>query len=278
MGRKPRVEQEGGIYHVIQRGNNREFIFGGDIDKEYLLELFRPLCEVAIVYGYVIMGNHYHLILRTSSEPLQTIMHQLNLRYSKYFNREHGRSGHVFQGRYKAILVRDESYMLSLLRYVHQNPVRSELCRRVEEYRWSSDSFYRENKNDWVEVGLVLELLSGNMKTAVEKYMEFMAEEEHRDYESASVIGETESRSSSEREKKKSDRGRLDEILMSTGVSEQEFNLIKSGSRIRNLSGYKLAYASKALNLNYTMKAIGDNIKVSDVAILNMLRRNNVIS
>jgi REP element-mobilizing transposase RayT len=281
MGRKPRLEEEGGIYHVIQRGNNREYIFNDDMDKDYLIGQFCLLCGITgcHVYGFVIMGNHYHLVLKTSTEPLQSVMHRLNLRYSKYYNREHEHTGHVFQGRYKAIPVSDERYILSLVRYLHQNPVRAGICKRVEEYRWSSDSFYRENNNDWVDTDLVLDILSDNRKTSVKEYIDFMSDEEGGDYESIDVIGDIlESRSAVIREGEKSGLENLDNILLATGVNEQDFNQIKNGSRKRNLTVYKRAYAEEALKLNYTMKAIGENIKVSDVAILDLLRRNNLIT
>ncbi len=281
MGRKPRLEEEGGIYHVIQRGNNREYIFSDNTDKDYLIGQFCLLCGVTgcHVYGFVIMGNHYHLVLKTSAEPLQSVMHRLNLRYSKYYNREHEHTGHVFQGRYKAIPVSDERYILSLVRYLHQNPVRAGICKWVEEYRWRSDSFYRENKHDWVDTDLVLDILSDNRKTSVKEYIDFMSDEESGDYESIDVIGDIlESRSDVKREGKKSGLKNLDDILLATGVNEQDFNQIKNGSRKRNLTMYKRAYAEEALKLNYTMKAIGENIKVSDVAIFDLLRRNNLIT
>jgi REP element-mobilizing transposase RayT len=270
------LEEDGGIYHVIQRGNNREYIFSDDMDKDYLIGQFCLLCGITgcHVYGFVIMGNHYHLVLKTSAEPLQSVMHRLNLRYSKYYNREHKHTGHVFQGRYRAIPVSEERYILSLVRYLHQNPVRAGICKWVEEYRWSSDSFYRENKNDWVDTDLVLDILSENRKTSVKEYIEFMSDEESGDYESIEVIGDIlESQSVLKREEQKIGLKNLDDILLATGVNEQEFNLIKNGARKRNLTMYKRAYAEEALKLNYTMKAIGENIKVSDVAILDLLRR-----
>lgn len=169
MGRKPRAEAEGGVYHVIQRGNNREFIFEDDSAKGYLIEQFRILSGGMgyKIYGFVVMGNHYHAILQTSGEPLRSIMHRINLRYSKHFNRIYKRSGHVFEGRYNAVPVLDEKYLLSLLRYVHQNPVRAGICRQMEEYRWSSDRFYRENIKDWVDISLIMDMMSDSRKTAV---------------------------------------------------------------------------------------------------------------
>lgn len=276
MGRRPREEEDSGIYHVIQRGNNREFVFDDDRDKEYMIGLLILLSRRGcIVYGYVIMGNHYHLVLKTGGELLQTVMHRLNLRYSKYYNKEHERSGHVFQGRYKAIPVRDEKYILALLRYVHQNPVKAGVCKRVEEYKWSSERFYREYKNGWIDTDLVLGMLSTDIRRAKKKYNEFMSEEETADYENIKVIGGTlENQPEKERIKKIVMRKSLDEILMATEVTERDFNLIKSGSRRRHLTGYKLKYAIEALEMNYTMKEIGESIKASDVAIIQMLRRN----
>lgn len=280
MGRKQRLEIEGGIYHVIQRGNNKEFVFEDDKDKEYLIDLFRLLSgNGCMIYGYVIMGNHYHLILRVHGETLQSAMHRLNLRYSKYFNRRYERSGHVFQGRYMAIPVGDKRYLLSVLRYVHQNPVRAGICRRVDQYRWSSDGYYRENKNEWVETGLVLDMFSAERNTALKRYSEFMAEEETGDYEKTNGIGEIpEGHAIEKNDGERTDRKSLDDILLATGVSEKEFQLIKSGSRKRSLTGFKLAYVREAIKSNYTMKAIGENIKVSDVAIIDMLTRHNLVT
>lgn len=280
MGRKPREEEEGGIYHVIQRGNNRAFVFEEGIDKDYLIDQLMLLSKNSCkIYGFVIMGNHYHIVLRTVGETLQSIMHRFNLKYSKYYNCTQNRSGHVFQGRYKAIPIRDEKYILALLRYVHQNPVKAGVCKRVEEYRWSSDRYYREDKKRWLDTSLVLEMLSGDREVAVKKYKEFMAQEETGDYENKKIIGDTPAMSKGEEiNMTKTETKTLDEILMATGLTEEEFKLIKNGSRRRSLTGYKLKYTREALELNYTFKAIGENIKVSDVAILDMFRRNNLVT
>lgn len=281
MGRKPRVEAEGGVYHVIQRGNNREFIFEDDGAKGYLIDQFRILSGGLgyKVYGFVVMGNHYHVILQTFGEPLKSIMHRINLRYSKYFNRKYERSGHVFEGRYKAVSILDEKYLLSLLRYIHQNPVRAGVCQRVEEYRWSSDRVYRENIKEWVDISLIMDMLSGNRKTAIQKYKEFMVEEETVNYEDVKVISDTfDNRDGKENIQEKTGRKSLDDILLSTGVNKKEFELIKNGSRKRILTEYKLLYAMEALKLNYTLKSIGKNIQVSDVALLDMIKRHNLIT
>jgi REP element-mobilizing transposase RayT len=138
MGRRPRAEFKG-IFHVIKRGNNREYIFKAEEDKEYFLTYLDHVNEDGVfdLLGYVIMDNHYHLIIGTKAKSLDKIMQQANNAYSKNYNKRHKRTDHVFGGRYKAILVKDDAYLLSLLRYVHQNPVRAKMCKQVKDYRLS---------------------------------------------------------------------------------------------------------------------------------------------
>lgn len=141
MGRRGRTEQKGMFFHVIQRGNNREYVFKEEIDKGYLIKQFKHYKEGLgyKIYGFVIMDNHYHFIIQTLSEKLQAIMHRVNSKYSRYYNYRYKHSGHVFQGRYKAKLVQEEKYLLGLLRYIHQNPMRANMVSCISEYKWSSD-------------------------------------------------------------------------------------------------------------------------------------------
>jgi REP element-mobilizing transposase RayT len=112
------------------------------------------------VYGYVLMDDHYHIIIQTLDKKLQDIMHQINNKYSKYFNGKYKRVGHVFQGRYKAVLVQDERYLLKLLRYVHQNPIRAGICKLVGDYKWNSDIYYRKNIDSFVNTRVIFEMLN----------------------------------------------------------------------------------------------------------------------
>ena len=123
-----------------------------------------------------------------------------------------------------------------------------------------------------------MDMLSADREAAVKKYIEFMAGEETGDYENVRKIGYTSGSQPVLIIEKTASRKSLDEILLATGAKEQEIELIKSGSRRRTLTKYKLTYAREALRLNYTLKAIGDNIKVSDVGILDMLRRHNLVT
>ena len=138
--------------------------------------------------------------------------------------------GHVFQGRYKAVPVRDEKYILSLFRYIHQNPIKAGICGRVEDYRWSSDNYYRQNRNGLIDANLVLGMLSGDIKKAMKEYKEFMSREETEDYENIKVIGENGTNQPGPKEGKAETvekRKSLDELLQATGVSEEEYKLIK---------------------------------------------------
>lgn len=157
MGRPTRKDHMGGIYHVIARGNNKEFIFNDDKDKGYFISILKG-CSTAKgckVYGYVLMNNHYHILMQTMDKKLQEIMHVVNNKYSKYFNLKYERVGHVFQGRYKASIIQDEIYMFNVLRYIHQNPIEAGLCVRVQDYVWCSDKYYRKHFNGLIDTSLI---------------------------------------------------------------------------------------------------------------------------
>ncbi|ABR46451.1 protein of unknown function DUF1568 [Alkaliphilus metalliredigens QYMF] len=275
MGRKPRVEYRGGVYHVIQRGNNREYIFEKKEDKAYLLEL---VAEYKVVmnfelYGFVLMDNHYHMVLKTLDAPLQDIMHRINNKYSKYYNYQNKRTGHVFENRYKGILVKDEKYLLSLIRYVHQNLVRAKMCEKVKDYQWSSDPYYRKNRQgEMVDIGFILNMFSRDRQEAIKEYKRFMDRdkmEEGSTFEEVLIIGENQETTMS-KPVEVIQRKSLDEILYEVTKDEAIHDEIKKGSRKRNLTVYKQKYISRSLAANYTMREIGENISVSEVAVYKM--------
>ena len=121
MPRKPRVQYTDALYHVTSRGNARREIFHTDDDRERFLDQLRNRVESSgvIVYAFVLMGNHYHLLVRTPRANLDRFMQRLNTSYALYYRYKHGKPGHVFQGRYQALLVTDDSYVLTLSRYIH---------------------------------------------------------------------------------------------------------------------------------------------------------------
>src|SRR5688500_8460786 len=143
-GRKPRVEFEGALYHVIVRGNHRRDIFRDESDRVTYLKRIEHYRErySCIVYAYVLMSNHVHLLIETGAVGLSKIMQGIQFSYTQRYNRRHGAVGHLFQGRYKAILCDRDAYLLELVRYIHLNPARMKDPQNPWKYRWSSHRAY----------------------------------------------------------------------------------------------------------------------------------------
>ena len=140
MARPLRIEFPGALYHLTSRGDGREDIYRGDGDRRMFLSLLADVCERFNWWGhaYCLMANHYHLLMETPDANLAKGMRQLNGVYTQHCNGVHGRCGHVFQGRYKAILVQKETYLTELARYIVLNPVRAGMVSRAEDWPWSS--------------------------------------------------------------------------------------------------------------------------------------------
>jgi len=140
VARPLRICIPGGLYHVISRGNARQRVYGDDTDRELFLELLVHTHEryCWFCHAYCLMDNHYHLLVETPKPNLPLAMRQLNGLYARRFNRRHGRCGHVFQARYRAILVEKESHLHAACRYIVRNPVRARICEHPGEHHWSS--------------------------------------------------------------------------------------------------------------------------------------------
>lgn len=171
MARHLRLEYEGAIYHVTSRGNERNDIFGEDRDKERFFEkLSESVTQHHIrLYAYVVMSNHYHLLIETPLGNMSKFMQQLNTSYTMYYNVRHNRVGHVFSGRYKAKVVSGDEYLLALTRYIHLNPVKiarmrakalAEKRESLRGYRWSSYPGYVgiRKREDWMDYGPLEEM------------------------------------------------------------------------------------------------------------------------
>lgn len=176
MARPLRLEFAGALYHLTARGNARANIFIDDEDRRLFLELLAK--EIAQqgwrCYAYCLMGNHYHLLVETPTPNLVAGMRRLNGVYTQAFNRRHRRVGHVFQGRYKSILVDKDAYGLELCRYIVLNPVRARMVKGPRNWAWSS---YRATRGEvtggaWLDRGWVLGQLGGrNPGTAYERFV-----------------------------------------------------------------------------------------------------------
>ena len=144
MARKPRLEYPGGLYHIIARGNQRRAIFHDDVDRRaYLQRVERYKGRYGfLLFAYTLMPNHVHLLIEMPTTPLSKILQGLQQSYTQYYNRRYATMGHVFQGRYKAILCDREAYWLALVRYIHLNAVRAKLVGDPAAYPWSSHRVY----------------------------------------------------------------------------------------------------------------------------------------
>jgi REP element-mobilizing transposase RayT len=140
MPRRARQLAESGIYHVMLRGVNRDVLFLEPEDYDRFLATLRVVRDASgcRVLAYCLMPNHVHLVLRTTQEPIGTVIKRLGVRYSGWFNRKYGRVGHLFQDRFKSHAVEDDGYFVTLIRYVWNNPVEAGLVDRPEQFLWSS--------------------------------------------------------------------------------------------------------------------------------------------
>lgn len=177
MARPLRIEYEGAVYHVTARGNERAKIFFSKRDHERFKEYIAAAKNKfdLILHAYVLMTNHYHLIVETPQKNLSRIMHFINGSYTTYLNIKKKRTGHLFQGRYKAILVDKDNYLLELSRYVHLNPVRAKMAVRPEDYLHSSYRSYVTGKpEDIVSTETILRMSAAKRTDSAARYRDFV--------------------------------------------------------------------------------------------------------
>jgi putative transposase len=165
MARQWRIEYPGAMYHVLSRGNNRQDIFQSDDDRRLFLDLLEELSSrfKINIYAYVLMSNHYHLLLQTHEKNLSRAMQWFGTTYTRHYNLRNRQSGHVFQGRFKSIIVENETYLLRLSCYIHRNPLRAGIVGRLASYAWSSFTYYAYAKKpaNWLKTELILSQLHG---------------------------------------------------------------------------------------------------------------------
>ena len=180
MARRPRLEFEGAFYHVLTRGNQKQETFRDKTDYRKFLRILGDYKNryPFSLYGYVLMPNHVHLLIETGKIPLSKILQGINQRYTMYFNWKYETVGHLFQGRYKAILCNKEEYLLTLIKYVHNNPVRSRLVKDADEYPWSSHRYFlKPHTHGIADTQIALRLFAEDLGQAARVYRQFMAQD-----------------------------------------------------------------------------------------------------
>jgi putative transposase len=188
MARPLRIEFDGAFYHVTSRGDERKQIFKTVADHQQFLSYLSSATTRygAVIHCFCMMGNHYHLLLQTPHGNLSEIMRHINGAYTTYYNVKRHHAGHLFQGRYKAIVVEADQYALELSRYVHLNPVRAGMVEVPEDYRWSSYSSYvgMERRPPWLDVNFVLRMFSADLPVGQQRYREFVEDLMGKEYDS----------------------------------------------------------------------------------------------
>lgn len=175
MTRPPRLHSPGLLYHVYSRGNNRQKIFMTEVDlKRFIVNLDRFKQRFNFkLYAFCLMPTHFHLLIEVSDVPLSKIMQVISTAYSMYFNKKYDFVGHVFQGRFKSIIVDKDEYLLQVVRYIHLNPVRARLVKHPGDFQWSSYNDYLGRAPSLVERQEVLNMISTSAAAQVRKFEDF---------------------------------------------------------------------------------------------------------
>jgi REP element-mobilizing transposase RayT len=186
MPRYPRKYSKTGIYHIMLRGNERKDIFIDKQDKKkFIKTVIQKKADKAFkLYAYCIMDNHVHLVIKEQKEPISRIVKKITTSYAYYFNNKYKRVGHLFQDRYKSETIEDEPYLLSVIRYIHNNPEKAGISKK-EQYKWSSYPNYIEVLNHHIEIPEikeVLEIFSLDTKKALKEFINYSNKYEEKDF------------------------------------------------------------------------------------------------
>ena len=264
MARPLRIEYSGAVYHITSRGNQRSKIFEDDRDREAYLEILSEVIKRYswLCYAYCLMDNHYHLFIETPGGDLSRGMRQLNGLYTQRYNTIHRSTGHVFQGRFKSILVEKESYFLELCRYIVLNPVRAGMVKTPKKWQWSS---YQATAGiskapEYMCVDEVLSRFSSGKRKAMRLYREFVAdgigkETIWKSLTGGIILGEegyiAKIRGMMDEKRETGEIPRVERYAFRPGLEEVFADV--SDKKDRNE-----AFASANIQYGYTFKEIGD--------------------
>lgn len=183
MPRISREKSESGIYHIILRGTNKQEIFHDDEDNLRFLEIidkYKRQCEIKI-YGWCLMGNHVHLLLGEGKEELSVTMKRIGVSYAWFYNRKYYTTGHLFQDRYKSENIDSDTYLMTVIRYIHQNPIKARLVNKASEWKWSSCEGYYFDPPQLLDSGFILDIFSKSREKAIGLFKKF-SEEVNEDF------------------------------------------------------------------------------------------------
>lgn len=178
MGYSLRIQFPGAVYHIYSRGNEKKDIFRDDKDRKKFISIIATVKKKLPfeLHAYVLMPNHYHMLVTTPDGNISKIMQHINSHYGSYFNWKHKRVGYLFQSKYKSILVGDNAYFKDLTRYIHVNPAAMSGLNKLEEYKWSSlPRYMNPDKKDIIDLTRIREIFGSEGSAFVKKYTEFLS-------------------------------------------------------------------------------------------------------
>ena len=259
MARPLRIEFKGALYHILSRGNEQRNIFFGDDDYRIFLGVLEEMSErfEVDIFAYVLMSNHYHLLIRTNQDNLSKSMQWVGTTYTRRFNLKHFRSGHLFQGRFKSILVQNDAYLMQLSCYIHRNPLRAGLVKRLADYRWSSyrTYAYKASHTKWLNKDLILSQCNGeDSYKAYRKRVQKYSEEDSKIFEDLrhGIVFGT--------------RRYLNSITKKYLKNESDVELPQLNRIIKDKDPAKLLKrAAKVINYNLTKLSQSDRIPQKDI-------------
>jgi putative transposase len=283
MVRPLRIVFPGAVYHITSRGNERKAIFRDDEDREFFLE---SLNRVRLRYhwlchAYCLMDNHYHLLIETPDGNLSLGMRQLNGIYTQLFNRRHQRVGHLFQGRFKAVVVQKDSHLLEACRYVVLNPVRARMVERLHLWKWSSYSATAglQMAPSWLTIDWVLSQWALDKKSAQKAYRKFVndgrgAEPLWKEVRAQSILGEdnfVESMGNYVKGKENIPEISKSQRFVNRPTLETLFT--EATGRDREIRNRRIAEAVE--RYGYMQKEVADHLKLHFASVSRILRTKN---
>ena len=255
MGRKPRTIFTGALYHIIQRGNNKNFIYDDIMDKKMFFKILvetKTKYDFQILY-YVLIDNHYHLLLEAGDIPISKSIQILNTAYSKYYNKKYNRTGTVYGGRYTASLVTDTRYYYQLLKYIANNPVKAGIVKNQSDYRWSAHISIKTGNRSIIAINRTLSYFPSPASKVLGEYVNLI----ENNAEISSDYGLV---SNKEAQKLKDS---LDYILQNMKLSESIQMGIKNGDKNVSFKNERDEFIKLAINAGFKTKEIASHISYS---------------
>ncbi|HOJ10971.1 MAG TPA: transposase [Clostridiales bacterium] len=264
MGKGERNFHCGTLHHIIERGNNKNYIYKDTENKKKFFELLLQAmeeCDFKILY-YVLMDNHYHLIIESGEIQASVGFHSLNNLYSKYYNKKYNRTGGNYEGKYTSILITSARQYFQVLKYIANNPVRAKIVKNARDYRWSAHASFISGDNSIVEIERALSYFPSPKAQVMEDYINLIEEGMKANYDYGLVpVKEAQLLSDS-----------LDYILNSLNFSEDVFTKIKNGDKRSDIKPERDCFIKEAYEAGFKIREIAEHISFTYEGVRKVVR------